>query len=70
MQTIGNNELIYGVRGIIYAARHNYGDVPGSRDKLGRRMNIPAREYMAITEGTVDEMAEKAADALLETFGG
>lgn len=70
VQTIDNNELVYGVGGIIYAARQNYGDVPGSRDKLGRRMNIPAREYMAITEGTVDEMVEAFADGILADFAG
>lgn len=70
VQTIENNELTYGVSGIVYAARQNYGDVPGSRDRLGRRMNIPAREYMAISEGTVDEIAEKFADGIAEAFQG
>lgn len=70
IQSIENNELIYGVSGIIYAARHNYGDVPGSRDRLGRRMNIPAREYMAVSEGTVDQFAEDAADRMQEAFQG
>jgi phage gpG-like protein len=70
IQTIQNNELTYGVGGIIYAARQNYGDVPGSRDRLGRPMNIPAREYMAISEGTVDELTERAADAYAADFAG
>lgn len=70
VQSIADNELVYGVGGIIYAARQNYGDVPGSRDRLGRRMNIPAREYMAISEGTVDEIAEKFADGILKDFEG
>lgn len=70
VQRIENNELVYGVSGIIYAARQNEGDVPGSRDRLGRLMNIPAREYMAVSEGTVDQIAEAAADAYVADFAG
>lgn len=47
--------LTYGVRGLIYAATHQYGDPD---------RNIPEREYMAISEETADEMADMAGGFL------
>lgn len=70
IREINGDTLTLGVNGygIPYAGRQNWGDRPGSRDILGREMNIPAREYMAIGEGTVDELSELAADFFASQF--
>lgn len=70
VERIADNTLEFGVGGIIYAGRQNDGDEPGSRDILGRPMNIPAREYMAISEDTAGEIQDLAADALLRRYAG
>lgn len=72
IEQINNNELVYGVRGgnegIPYARRHQLGDIPGSRDALGRAMNIPQREYMAISEDTINELGDMLAEVVAEAL--
>ena len=58
IEEISNNELTFGVRGVPYAAVQ----------QEGGGNNIPAREYMAVSEDTVDQLAEMAADFQLKRF--
>lgn len=70
IERVNDDSLQYGVTGLPYAARQNFGDKPGSRDSLGRRMNIPARTYMAIGTGDVDKIADMAAGKMADLFLG
>lgn len=61
VETIHDNTLTYGVSGIVYAATHQYGDA-------GR--NIPQREYLGISDVTLDNLTEMATDFTLNRIIG